>query len=691
MALRGALAGIVVALTSACVDPPPRHDPDPGSAPAPGHDDLHEWLGDPELAQLDGLTTLAVEPWPGHRITFDIAIAGVTRKIARREAVTVDGVAAIRHVLEGASGEVLVTLDRTIPALVVRARGAALAPPATVDLRASLERARTVTLDRGGPWSRDEWLPAAKSGYAVLGGEHPIVIASPEGLAIEGGVGFAATASAAPTMSASLTSAGPADLPEARIVFARAFDALEANTLGARVSRVPARKHADVVLDARDTFGAKVPVRVWIQGKPRIKPKPPHVWDPSRDAERTIPIVDATAPHTSIEVPEGKWTMLATRGPGWSIAKSEIEVVSGEAIRAPLPLVEETRTPDFIGCDFHVHARPSFDARHVSYEERVRSLVAVGVECAAATEHDHVGDHGPAAHALDLDDRYRALSGVELTTLAPAFGHFNVYPWPAGAKIPKTKATTPQDLFDAVHKLPGSFVFQLNHPRMKNGDGSSIGYLDKVAHDAKTGHAHGVFKYRRDYDAIEIYNGYDLDHPERVLKLTDEWIRMLDRGEVHVATGSSDSHGISFPWAGYPRTMVKVGTAWRRERPIEGIVDALRRGRAYVTSGPILDLRVGAAELGDRVSAKGAVAKLLVAKSSWLAAPKTTLRLGTDELAVGAPRSEEGHWIYEVTLPKVARRRPLVAIVASDLTGDAVGFTGFARALAITNPIWIEP
>ncbi len=713
MARTGSLAGIVIALvatgTGACVDRPTNQqsggEPPVASSQPPREDDPDDWLGVHDHAQLDGLSSLAIEPWPGHRFAFEIAIGGVTRKIARRERVTIDSGVGVRHVLEGASGEVIVHVDRTIPALVVRARTSSLGAGATIDLRASVARARSVTLDRGGPWAPDEWLPAIRSGYAVLGGEHPVVIASPQALAVEAGVGFAVTASAAPTMSASAPSApaGAGEPSEARILFARAFDAIEANTLGAQLAQVPARKNADVVLDVRDAFGAKVPARIWIQGKPRIKPKPPHVWDPTRDAERTIPIVDVTAPHTSphtsIEVPEGKWTLLATRGPGWSIARTELEVVAGEAIRAPIALTEETRTPDWIGCDFHVHARPSFDARAVSYEERVRSLVAVGVECAAATEHDHVGDHGPAAHALDLDDRYRALSGVELTTVGPAFGHFNVYPWPAGAKIPKTKATTPQALFDAVHKLPGSFIFQVNHPRMKIGNGS-IGYLDKVAHDPKTGVAHGAFKYRRDYDAIEIYNGYDLQHPARVLKIADEWIRMLDRGEVHVATGSSDSHGISFPWAGFPRTMVKVGTAWRRDRPIEGIVDALRRGRAYVTSGPLLDFRVGAAEVGDRVSAKGAIARLLVAKSSWLATPTLTLRLGVDELPVPTPRSEEGHWVFEVPLPavtapgatgKTARRRPLVAIVASDLTGDAVGFTGFSRALAITNPIWIEP
>ena len=49
------------------------------------------------------------------------------------------------------------------------------------------------------------------------------------------------------------------------------------------------------------------------------------------------------------------------------------------------------------------------------------------------------------------------VTGVELTTGTPNFGHFNVYPWPTGALVPQTHGTTPRALFDAVHALPGSF------------------------------------------------------------------------------------------------------------------------------------------------------------------------------------------------------------------------------------------
>ncbi|GAC1538050.1 MAG: hypothetical protein NVS3B10_29420 [Polyangiales bacterium] len=417
--------------------------------------------------------------------------------------------------------------------------------------------------------------------------------------------------------------------------------------------------------------------------------------DPTREAEPAASLVDVVGDTHTLAVPAGRYVLRATHGIGWSIARREVTVQAGDLIEVPLPLTLEAPTPGYVGCDFHVHARGSFDARAVSYEDRVRSLVAVGVECAAATEHDHVGDHGPAAKQLGVDGAFLALPGVELTTGSPGFGHFNVYPWPAGSALPTTQGTTADALFDGVHALarPGvaDFVFQLNHPRLRNGDGTSIGYLDLSGVDSKSGVATGKYVYRRDYDAIELYNGYQLGDPDAVIRMTEEWSRMLDRGDVHVATGSSDSHSITFPWAGFPRTFVDVGDGWRAAgRPVEAIVAAVKHGRAFVSSGPIVGLRVGDATVGGEAVA-GATVRVTVRLSSWLGSPKLRLLLGTDPLAAELVADPAGGWSATVTLPPVKRRRALIAIVEASVIGDGVGITGMSRALAITNPVWVHP
>lgn len=615
-------------------------------------------------------SALSIAPWPERPpILIEASVGDTKRRLIDRSVVTENGVAAIRHRIEGTDAELLLTVDAK-SAIVLRARAPRLAPHAKLAIHLGVERRHPIVLDRGGPFDEGEAI-ADRSAYVVLA---TTVLASPTGLLIH----------AEKELSAVAAVTAPASGPvEVAVKIATAASTREASLLGGRLAGVAPRTQADIVLDS------PVPVRVWIDGKPKV-PGPPMVLDPARDAERTVPIIDATAKRTLIKLPEGHWTLRATHGLGYSVVRRELDVVAGDTLRVKLPIVEETARPEWIGCDFHVHARPSFDATTVSYEERVRSLVAVGVECAAATEHDHIGDHGPAAAALHLDDRFRALTGVELTTVAPQFGHFNVYPWPVGAKVPQVGATTPSTLFRAIRALPGSFIFQVNHPRMRD-PGSSIGYFDYVALNAHTGVAKGPYTYHRDYDALEVFNGYDLKSLDKVRELTKEWIELLDRGEVHVATGSSDSHGISFPWAGFPRTMVFVGAAWRMSgRSTDGIVDALKHGRAYVSSGPLVDLRVDDAMLGDTV-AHPAKIRVSVPRTSWLGAPKVDLLLGPEPLPATVPHIEGEAWVIEVLAPVVTRKRPLVAIVESPLIGDALGLTGFDRALAITNPIWITP
>jgi len=619
-------------------------------------------------------TSFAITPWPGRgSVTVEASLGGV-RKLVSREVIVMNGTAAIRHRLEGSDAELLFTVDAAASTLAIIARAPRLDPGSKLAVRVTTKRVAPIILESSAAYDLSDVLPG-RSHFASFG-DPALLVASKSALDLDDSPAgkVIATATAEPRSTEPV---------EVRVDLAAPTSLRDAALLGARLGDVPPRAGGDVLLEA------KLPTRVWIDGIRRV-PGAPFVVDPIRDAERTAPIIDVTAPRTVVSLPEGKWMLRATRGPGWSIARKDVDIVAGDVARVSFELAEETKLPDTIGCDFHVHARPSFDATAVSYEERVRSLTAVNVECAAATEHDHVGDHGPAAEALHLDDRFRALTGVELTTVAGGFGHFNVYPWPSGAKIPETRATTPHKLFDAVHALPGSFIFQVNHPRMSGGK-LSIGYFDFVALDAKTGNAPGAYPYRRDYDALEVFNGYDLRDLGRVRALIKEWLQLLERDEIHVATGSSDSHGITYPWAGFPRTMVRVGADWRASgRPIETIVDAVRKGRAYVTSGPLLDLRIGDATLGDTV-ASAKKATLSIAATSWLGTPKVTMFIGAEPIPASAARREGDRLIVDVELPLVTRKRALVAMVEMPLIGEAPGLVGFEHSLAVTNPIWITP
>jgi hypothetical protein len=619
---------------------------------------------------------------------IEVTLDDVPLRFAHENVVTIDGAASTRRAAEGLDAELVVTINPAAPAVVYRVKARGLEPQRRLVIRATLPRADTeVTLAEGAPIPPGVAIPPTSTAYGAIAGSAPLVVAASTALVVTG-EGARLVAATSPIVAAG----GSA---EVSLSIGAAGSMIDALALGARLAKSAKRTGALVAVEVRDaTSGRFVPARLLIDARPSSPPAQPLIFDPKRETDVTAPLVDITSASTLLSLPPGHYGFRATRGIGWSLAKTELLVVDGEAIRLPIELHEEIPLPEWVGCDLHVHARGSYDAKNVSYEDRVRSLVAVGVECAAATEHDHVGDHGPAARSLALDSIFRALPGVELTTGSPQFGHFNVYPWPDGAAIPVTHGITPESLFAAVHALPGSFIFQVNHPRMRTGDGIAIGYLDVASVDPITGVPKGAYSYLKDYDALEIFNGYHLHEPDKVIEIAEEWMRMLDRGDVHVATGSSDSHNLTFPWAGFPRTMVEVGPTWRQNgRPFEAIVDALKKSRAVVTSGPMVHLRVGTARIGGETRAAGTRAHVEVLLTSWLRSPKLRLYVGGERIYTPELHAElrEGVFTADLNLSAVTRRRPLVALVEADMVDDAKGITGMKRALAITNPVWLTP
>jgi hypothetical protein len=323
--------------------------------------------------------------------------------------------------------------------------------------------------------------------------------------------------------------------------------------------------------------------------------------------------------------------------------------------------------------------------------------VAVGVDCAAATEHNHKGSHEPAAKHLHVDHKLKTIDGIELTTTR--FGHFNVFPWASSLPVPHQHLDRAVDLFKYMKSLASEHhhVFQLNHPRLLSGI-YAIGYLDLANVHPITGRASGAVPYFADYDAIELYNGYDLARPEKVKTLIKEWLFMLQRGELHTATASSDSHSLSYPWAGFPRTYVYVGPTWyERKRPVDDVVSAVKNGQAFVSSGPMIFLSVKNKEkeafLGDSIVSDQAVATIDVWKSSWLAEPKLSVFIGVYTVPNIVLKKTENplHYQAVIKLGRVDEKQSLVAFVEADMLEKSHSYTGLKTALALTNAIWLLP
>lgn len=322
-------------------------------------------------------------------------------------------------------------------------------------------------------------------------------------------------------------------------------------------------------------------------------------FGPDYRASGAGPVVDALRGDVATPLPSGRYRVAATKGIEWTVDAKVVDIVPGRATSVTLAPRHVIPTPGELGCDLHVHARPSFDAP-VSPEDRVLSLVAAGIDFAVPTEHNIVGDYSSAIETLDLRNELSSVNGVEVTTYSKGFGHFGVFPYPPQLPVPPFKHTTMAAIFHAVRSDPNRY-FQLNHPRMPKG----IGYFANLGFDPRAPRAQ--VHARVDFDGIEVYNGYESEQPDLVDRVLRDYWALLDYGWRFTATGSSDSHRIQYRWAGYPRTMVTIdphATADDDSKPVDPLVVVanIKKGHATVTSGPIIEFTLGTAGPGDEAA-----------------------------------------------------------------------------------------
>lgn len=362
-------------------------------------------------------------------------------------------------------------------------------------------------------------------------------------------------------------------------------------------------------------------------------------FGPDYRASGAGPVMDVLEGEVATPLPAGRYRVAATKGMEWNIDAEAVEVQSGHTRNVDLVLRHVVPTPGVVGCDLHVHARPSFDSP-VTGEDRVLSLVSAGVDFAVPTEHNVVGDYAGPLEVLRLSKQLAHVTGVEVTTYNPRFGHFGVFPYPVGSGVPPFKGATAGGVFAAAKRGDPSRVLQVNHPRLPSG----IGYFHAVGFDPKLGRVPAGM--RTDFDTLEVYNGYDLATRGRTEQVLEDWFALLNLGKRYGATGSSDSHRIQYQWAGYPRTMVLVDPklAGDTGQPIDtsAVVAAIKKAHSFVTSGPMIELELGGGEKparpGDELPApRGGPlpGKLRVRAAPWIDVTSV-------EVIAGIPSSASG-------------------------------------------------
>ncbi|MBX3128771.1 MAG: CehA/McbA family metallohydrolase [Polyangiaceae bacterium] len=396
-------------------------------------------------------------------------------------------------------------------------------------------------------------------------------------------------------------------------------------------------------------------------------------------------------------LPAGRYDVLGTSGIERDAARFDVVIEPGQNVFVSGTLPRVVTTPGWLSADLHLHQAPSVDA-DIGLPTRLVSIAAEGVEVAVASDHFAVTDFAPELSGLltrgAIARRLLTIVGSEVSTVGNRFGHFNLFPMRPTDAV-RFENTTPKELFAEMRAVSPDGIIQVNHPRWDD-----IGYFHRFKLDPTTARlphdARAAFTW--DFDAIEVYNGYDAASEAKVRKVVMDWVRLLGQGYRFTATGSSDSHKLFFVDPGLPRTLIYHGPSSSDDddlsASVASVVAALRRGQATVTSGPILDVTWGGKGPGEVAPAGTHPMRVRVRAAPWVSVSEV-------EVLVGAKANRVRYFSIPKTRRDVVRldetfelRLPeggFVIVLARGSTPLPNVFYAGVKPLGFSNPIWAGP
>jgi hypothetical protein len=411
----------------------------------------------------------------------------------------------------------------------------------------------------------------------------------------------------------------------------------------------------------------------------------------------------------AIVLAPGRYQVYATRGPEYGVRRTSISVGPGEIVPLEIEMPERVlMTPGWISADLHVHAVGSDDST-LPLRTRIDTLLAQGLEVVVSTDHDQSVDYGPLIARLGLTDRVASVVGVEITSTAReaavpyTAGHLNAFPLPLRPQqyrdgAPQGEGLRVREIVRRIHGLGGERLVQMNHPRAPGVDDDILNYFSHLSvagepfdptvalevapnrvmiePDRDTG------LRDLDFDAVELMNGPSMI---RYYRTRADWFSLLLQGEFRAATANSDSHLLG-QLLGQPRNYVRLANDTPRSFDEATFIRAVREGRLYGTTGPLLEVGLGHAGLGESFRGRSGTLRVEVKAADWV--PVSTLRV-----YVNAARERElpirAGEIREVSLEFARDSFVTIEVEGEvDATFEALnpGFPSFA----FTNPIFVD-
>lgn len=364
-----------------------------------------------------------------------------------------------------------------------------------------------------------------------------------------------------------------------------------------------------------------------------------------------------------IFLPDGDYRVYGVRGPEYEITQADLRVTdSTDATLNIAPPERAVTTKGHMAADMHVHSAPSLDNAFAPMK-RVRTFVAEHGEIMVAAEHDTIFDFNPLIQKMGLADKMISITGTEITSTqqterAPySIGHMNFFPLapkPHHHKrgLPNHENRRTRDVLHDMHVHFDDPIAQLNHPRDSFklsgktlpddyqeliNDEQFFDHMGVAAHpynphtplsegpNSSLIEAHPVTGQRDiDFDVLEIMNGTQAYRPERVDAVRQDWLSLVAQGEKVAATANSDSHN-KWQIVAMPRNMVRIGSDAIADFSMRRFTQAVKSGAFYGTTGPFIELALGAAQIGETHKGESATLSGRIYSADWARAE--TLRV----------------------------------------------------------------
>ena len=404
----------------------------------------------------------------------------------------------------------------------------------------------------------------------------------------------------------------------------------------------------------------------------------------------------------SFALPSGKYTLFATRGMEWGVAKQPIVVADDQPQIHTMVISREVDTQGFIACDSHIHTLPGSGHGNATYEERMITIAGEGIEMAIATDHNHISDYTKYQHDSGTHKHFHSIPGDEVTTHN---GHFTAFPLdpfkavPGGVKGRNPLFLKSEDWTELIADMrnKGAEVVILNHPYWPTMEQGPFGRSRFIRSTGGRAEGPGFT-----FDGIELAQPANRT-PDYYYALED-WMALLNRGLRLTAVGATDSHSVNDP-VGQARTYLKSSTDDVTKIDRKEVYRAFLEGRATVAAGIFANLSIAKQySTGDLVPASVATdktrnqgptftASLRVAAPSWVRPREAMIYVNGKQVAKKSINALPNQ-LTDQTLTFTIDRPTHDAHVVAFVLGDDItlpGWTTYGKSTqAITNPIFLD-